>query len=135
MARPTLKRSDLIHPELSYKLIGILFDVSNELGYGYQEKYYQKAVATALKEAGITYIEQAPAQINYRGEKIGIYFLDFLVENKIILEIKRGEHFSKTNLKQVYGYLKATGLQLGIVANFTSKGLQFRRIVHETKHS
>ena len=57
------------------------------------------------------------------------------VENKIVLEIKRGEHFSKTNLKQVYGYLKATGLQLGIVANFTAKGLKFKRIVHAAQDS
>ena len=135
MTQPTLKRSDLIHPELSYKLIGILFDVSNELGHGYQEKYYQKAVAAALKEAGIAYAEQAPVQINYKGKKLGIYFLDFLIDNAIVLEIKRGEHFSKTNLKQVYGYLKATGLQLGIVANFTTAGLKFKRIVHVAQHS
>ena len=135
MTQPVLKRNDLIHPELSYKLIGILFDVSNELGHGYQEKYYQKAVAAVLKEAKINYTEQMPVQINYRGKKIGIYFLDFLVENKIVLEIKRGEHFSKTNLKQVYGYLKATGLQLGIVANFTAKGLKIKRIVHAAQDS
>lgn len=135
MTQSTLKRNDLIHPELSYQLIGILFDVSNELGHGYQEKYYQKAVAAALKEAGIVYTEQAPIQINYKGKKVGIYFLDFLVENKIVLEIKRGEHFSKTNLRQVYGYLKATGLQLGIVANFTVDGLKFKRIVHTAQDS
>jgi len=125
----------LIHPELSYQIVGILFDVSNELGHGYQEKHYQKAIAAALQKAGIAYTEQAPVQINYKGEKVGIYFLDFLIENKIVLEIKRGEYFSKTNLKQVSGYLKATGLQLGIVANFTANGLKFKRIVCANQYS
>lgn len=135
MQQPKLKRNDLIYPDLSYQLVGILLDVSNELGYGYQEKYYQKAVAAALKKSRVSYKEQLPIQINYKGEKVGIYFLDFLIEDKIVLEIKRGEHFSKTNLKQVYGYLKATGLQLGMVANFTTKGLKFKRIINAEKNS
>jgi GxxExxY protein len=125
-----LRRKDLVYPELSYKLIGILFEIWNDLGYGYQERYYQKAIANVFKNLGIKFKEQAPIRIKHKGQNIGIYFLDFLVEDKIILEIKKGEYFSKNNINQVYSYLKATNLKLGIIANFTSKGLKFRRIVN-----
>lgn len=125
-----LKRKDLVYPELSYKLIGILFEVWNELGYGYQEKHYQKAIAKALKDVGFKFKEQVPIKIKYKSQAIGTYFLDFLIEDKIVLEIKRREYFSKGNIRQVYAYLKATGLRLGIIANFTSKGLKFKRVVN-----
>lgn len=125
-----LQRKDIVYPELSYKLIGILFEIWNELGYGYQEKYYQKAIANTFKNLGIRFKEQVPTKIQYKGQKIGIFFLDFLVGDKIILEIKRGEYFSKQNINQVYSYLKASNLKLAIIANFTQKGLRFRRIVN-----
>jgi GxxExxY protein len=126
-----LKRADLIHPELSYKVVGLLYEVWNELGPGYQEKYYQKATSAAFKDGGLRYQEQKPARLNYKDTRIGIYYMDFLIEDKIILEIKRKEYFSKMNIQQAYGYLRATGLQLAILANFTSKGLQFKRIINE----
>ncbi|MBU2539719.1 GxxExxY protein [Patescibacteria group bacterium] len=125
-----LRRKDLLYPELSYQIIGILFDVSNKLGYGYQEKYYQKAVSTRLKETNLLFKEQVPIEISFDKNPIGRYFLDFLIENKIILEIKKMDKFLKNNTDQVYAYLKATGLELGILANFTKKGLQFKRIIN-----
>jgi GxxExxY protein len=125
-----LKRDDIIYPDLSYRIIGILFEIWNEIGYGYREKYYQKALANAFKRLDVEFKEQLPYKIKCRGEDIGICFLDFLIENKMILELKRGEYFSKSNINQVYAYLKTTGLKLGIIANFTSKGLRFKRIVN-----
>ena len=125
-----LKRPDLLYPELSYKLIGILFEVFNEIGYGYQEKHYQKAIANTLKNVDVAFKEQLPCQIVCRKEVVGRYFLDFLVEDKIVIEIKRGRYFSKDNINQVYGYLKATGLKLGIIVNFTPNGVRFKRIVN-----
>lgn len=123
-------RTDLIYPELSYKIIGILFDVYNQLGYGYQEKHYEKAVATSLKLAGLNYKEQFPIPLKFKDEKIGNYFLDFLVDDKVVLELKRGERVAKSNIDQIYAYLKATGLKLGILAQFTPSGIKFRRILN-----
>ena len=71
----------MVYPELSYKIIGSIFEVFNNLGYGYQEKYYQKAIAKELKRLEIPFKEQAPFEINFKGEIIGKYFLDFLVED------------------------------------------------------
>src|SRR4030042_2691293 len=122
MNKNNLKRDDLIYPELSYEIVGILFEVYNELGCGYQEKYYQKAIAELLKKRNLSFKEQVFTPIKFQEGKIGNYFLDFLIEEKIVLEIKRGEGFATTNIMQVNCYLKTTGLKLGILANFTSKG-------------
>jgi len=69
-------------------------------------------------------------RLKYRGREIGIYFLDFLIEDKIILEIKKREYFSKKDIDQVYAYLKATKLKLGIIAHFTKSGVKFRRVLN-----
>ncbi len=120
----------LVYPDLSYKIIGILFSVFNELGYGYQEKYYQKAIAITFKENEIKFKEQVFTPLEFKGQKIGGYYLDFLIEDKLILEIKKGERFSKTNIEQVYAYLKRFNLRLGIIANFTKEGLRYKRIIN-----
>lgn len=124
------RKVQLVFPDLSYKIVGILFSAFNELGYGYQEKYYQKVVAKLLKENNIKFQEQAYAPLEFHGEKIGGYYLDFLIENRIILEIKKGDRFTKNNIEQVYAYLKKFDLKLGIIANFTRKDLKFKRIVN-----
>lgn len=130
VVRKNLIRSDLVYPELCYQIIGILFDVYNELGSGYYEKHYQRAIAIALKQCNLIFKEQVAVPIKYNDNKLGNYLLDFLIENKIILEIKKGEGFARKNIEQIYSYLKASNLKLGILANFTSKGLKFKRIVN-----
>jgi GxxExxY protein len=127
---PKLKRKDLIYPELCYQIIGILFEIYRELGSGYQEKYYQKLTALELKRYGLDYKEQVAIPLIYKVNRIGDYFLDFVIENKIVLELKRDEKFSRKNIEQIYSYLKATGLKLGIIANFTKSGVRFKRIVN-----
>jgi len=123
-------KTNLIYKDLSYKIIGILFDVFNELGYGYQEKYYQKAIAKLLNKNGLSFKEQVGLPIEFQKEKIGRYYLDFLIESKIILEIKKGDNFWKDNIEQVYAYLKRFNLKLGILANFTKSGVKIKRIVN-----
>lgn len=123
----------LVYPELSYKIVGILFDVYNNLGFGYQEKYYQKAVALEFKRAGLKFVEQVSLPIKFKDCKIGRYFLDFLVENKIIVEIKRHNKFYKKDIEQVYSYLKHFNLKLGILASFTKNGVYFKRVININK--
>ncbi len=125
-----LQRTDLIYPELSYKIIGVLFDVFNELGYQYQEKYYQRAMGQAFKDLGISFKEQVSSSIEFKGNFIGRYIYDFLVDNKIIIEIKRGDRFSVNDIRQLSAYLKREGLMLGILARFSSKSLKFKRIIN-----
>jgi len=115
---------------LSYRIVGILFEVWNEIGYSHKEKYIEKAIAKSLIDNKIPFEEQLKVDLTFNGDKIGAYFLDFLIDNKIILELKKKDFFSKNDINQVYTYLKSTGLKLGIIAHFTSKGVRFRRILN-----
>ena len=128
-----IQKQDLIYPELSYKLVGLAYNVFNELGHGHLEKIYQKAYAKELKEAGIIFKEQAPYQVIYKEEIIGNNFLDFLIEEKVIIELKRSDFYSKKYIDQVSNYIKVSNLRLAILINFTSNGVRIKRIVNELK--
>lgn len=123
-------KNDLIYPELSYKLIGVLFKVHNELGNKYQEKYYQRAVAIELEKQDIKFKKEVSTDLVYDGIKIGKYFFDFLIEDRIILEIKATDKFKMSDYKQVSGYLKSKGIKLGILVNFRTEKISFKRIIN-----
>ena len=123
-------KKDLLYPELSYKIIGILMKVNGTLGYGHKEKYYENAAAVAFKNESIKHSQQLYMPLIFEKEKIGSYYLDFLIEDKIVLELKQGNSFSKSDIEQVYTYLKSYKLKLGILARFSSNGLMFKRIVN-----
>ena len=128
-----IQKQDLIYPELSYKLVGLAYNVFNELGHGHLEKIYQKAYAKELKEAGIVFKEQAPYQVIYKEEVIGNNYLDFLIEEKVIIELKRSDFYSKKYIDQVSNYIKVSNLKLAILINFTTNDVRIKRIVNETK--
>ena len=75
----------MVYPDLSYKVVGILFDVYNELGFGFSESHYQKAISLALIEKNIKFKEQVYNPVYFKEQIVGKYFLDFLIEDKIIL--------------------------------------------------
>ena len=89
----------IIYPKESYKIIGAAFRTYNNLGYGHPEKYYEKAIATGLDKEGISFERQKHFNLTYKGTKIGEYYLDFLINKKIILELKKGNYFSKRNIE------------------------------------
>ena len=115
---------------MSYKIVGILYDVYNELGSGHREYVYERAIASEFRKSGIKFAEQVPANLTYKGEIIGQYRFDFLVEGKIVLELKQGDRFSRKNFEQVTGYLQLKNLPLGILANFTSSGVVTKRVLN-----
>lgn len=125
-----MKKIDLVYPDLCYKIVGILYDVFNNVGPGHKEVVYQKALSTAFKQNGVKFQEQLYCPIKYRNTKVGKYYLDFLIEGKIILEIKKDTIFRHQSIRQVYSYLKIKKLKLGILANFTREGVRFKRIVN-----
>lgn len=130
MRKVFLKRDDLLYPELSYKIIGCAFDIYNILGEGHQEKYYQKALAEAFNNKDLKFKQQMSCSVNYCGKILGRRFLDFLVEDKIIIEIKKGNKFSKQHIDQVLEYLKINNLKLAILINFGGEGVMFKRIIN-----
>lgn len=100
------------------------------MGPGHKEKYYQEAIGVALKEAKISFRQQVLSPVVFKDINIGKYFLDFLIQSKIVLEIKSGDGFLKQNISQIYSYLRSENLKLGILANFTKEGLKFKRILN-----
>lgn len=121
----------IIYKELSYKIMGTIFDVYNELGHGYQEKYYQKAIALRLHKNGLKFKEQLKSELFFDNKIIGKYFIDFLIEDKIILEIKVGDYFYKKDFAQVRSYLKSKKLELSIIVLFTKMGIKSKRILNK----
>ncbi len=117
----------VIYKDLSYQIVGILFEVYNNLGPGLQEKYYERAVAESFKEKNISYKRQVPFNVVYKEKNIGRYFLDFIVEDKIVLELKRGNYFSRRYIEQIKAYLAVTKMKLAILAHFTSNGVKIFR--------
>lgn len=130
MTTKDLRRTDLIYPELSYKIIGCAFDVYNSIGGGHREEYYQRALAESFSKQNLKFSQQINFPLKYKDKIIGKSFLDFLLDDKIVVEIKKGEHFSKTNIDQVMEYLKLSNLKLAILINFGNQGVMFKRIIN-----
>lgn len=128
--KAVVKREDLAYPELSYRVTGVLIEVFNALGYRYKELHYQRAIAKVFSEEHILFKEQVSTPVMFRGEVIGRYIFDFLIDNKIVLEIKRGDDFRREDIQQVVNYLRSANLKLGIIARFSSKGIKTKRILN-----
>jgi GxxExxY protein len=122
--------SQLVYPELSYKISGLLFDLYNELGYGYQEKYYSRAFALLLKENKLEFKREICVPIIFKDKIIGRYYLDFVIDDKIALEFKVSNEFRNQYTQQILAYLKSHKLKLGLVVLFTSKGIEIKRLVN-----
>jgi GxxExxY protein len=125
-----LSKDELIYADECYRIIGIIFSVFNEIGYGYKESHYQKAIAKAFRKENIEFKEQLRAKVKYKDEDLGLLILDFLVFGKIVIEIKQKRYFSERDIRQLFTYLKATGLKLGLLVYFTRSGIRFKRIVN-----
>lgn len=125
-----MEMEKVIYPELSYQIMGILFEIHNELGCRYQEKYYQRAIALAFDKVKLQYKKELKVDLIYDNKTIGKYFLDFLVEGKIILEIKTVPSLNKKDINQVLAYLKANNLKLGIIVNFRTPKIEWMRVLN-----
>lgn len=120
----------LLYPGLSYRIVGILMEVYNELGNKYQEKYYQRAISKGLDIVTIKYKREDSVDIKFREENIGKFYVDFVIEDKVILEVKARARLSKTDYHQVRAYLKSKNLELGILANFGVESLYYKRVLN-----
>ena len=121
---------EVVYPELSYQIVGCAYEVYNSLGKGFPEKYYQKAFAIELKSKGIAIKEQVYYALEFKEKLIGKSYFDFLIDDKIVVEIKQGNHFSKGHFDQITRYLKVSNLKLGLLINFAPNGVQVKRILN-----
>ena len=118
-----------LHQELTGRIIHCCMDVHNELGCGFLEKVYQEALEIVLKEEGINYEREKHLPIQFRGTILQCdYIADFVIDNKVIVELKAVSALDSLFEAQVINYLRATGLQVALLINFGQKDLQIKRL-------
>lgn len=103
---------------LTDRIIGAFYDVYNALGSGFLEKVYERALLIELEQRVLTVEAQKPIKVNYKGNLVGEYFADICVENTIIIEIKAVDKLKPEHEMQLVHYLKATGIEVGLLFNF-----------------
>jgi GxxExxY protein len=120
----------IVYRELSFKIIGCAIEVHKALGPGFPESVYERALEIELKKQGLAYERQKPFRVNYQGEFVGDFRADFVVENKVILELKAVSEMPAVFERQLHSYLQVGKLRLGILVNFGREKLESKRIVY-----
>jgi GxxExxY protein len=122
-------KKEYAESELTGKIIGCAMEVHKFLGNGFQEFIYQRALAIELKNEGIEFSREHEMDIFYKGEKIGSRRVDFFIENKIMVELKAVIQLEDVHFAQAINYLEAYKMSVGLLINFGSKSLQFKRVM------
>ncbi len=121
--------TNIVYPELSYKIMGAIFEVHQQLGPGFVESVYEKALVNELSDKGLKVEAQKVINLMYKNKKIGIHRLDLVVDDKVILELKALERFAPYHKAQLTSYLKASDYKLGILVNFSKEKVEYKRVV------
>jgi GxxExxY protein len=111
------------------KVLGAVFEVSNTLGAGFLEKVYERALLRELHLRGLSAAPQSLFPVTYKGESVGDFYADILVEGVLVLELKCVEHLTNEHLAQCLNYLRASRLHLCLLLNFQKPKVEFRRII------
>lgn len=125
------KGEKLIHSDLTYKIIGLLFKVHTQLGCGFPERIYQRALELEFQNEGIEYKTEKEIKVIYNKKIVGSFRLDLVIEEKVIIEIKAVEYFPKVAKEQLVSYLKATPYEVGLLANFGTPKLEYIRMARK----
>lgn len=124
------KAQQLLHSDITEKILACVHTVYATLGSGFTEKLYENALVVELQARGLNFVQQHPIKVHYKRILIGEYVADLLVEGKVIVELKAVETLSEVHDAQLLNYLKATGIRVGLLINFHGlKPLCKRRIV------
>ncbi|MEQ8577787.1 MAG: GxxExxY protein [Balneola sp.] len=123
--------ADLKYQNITKKIIGASFDVHSFLGNGFQEVIYQRALSHEFQKAGLSFQREIEQQIYYKDvpKPIGTRRADFVVENKVLVEVKAVIELEDVHIAQALNYLKAYKLEVGLLINFGSKSMTFKRLV------
>ena len=122
-------KTNIIYQDLSYQIMGAIFEVHKELGPGFLESVYEKALLLELTSRGMKVDVEKIFDLIYKGKKVGTHRLDLIVEDKIVVELKTVERFAPHHTAQLLSYLKASGHRLGILVNFSRTKVESRRVV------
>jgi GxxExxY protein len=121
----------VLYKDLSYKIVGCFYEVYNTLGPAHKEQVYQEALKIAFIEQKIPFEEQKHIRIRFKDRIVGTYEPDFVIDNKIIIEIKSVLSMPKVFEKQLYYYLRGTSYKLGYLVNFGNEHIDIRRRVYD----
>lgn len=121
-----MKYSDLTH-----RIIGCAMEVHRILGNGFQEVVYQRALSIEMSSQSIDFVREMEMPLFYKGVDVGTRRVDFLVNNKILVELKALITLEDVHLAQALNYLEAFNLEIGLLINFGSKSLQFKRLLNK----
>ncbi len=124
-----LKNNKYPHSDLTHKIIGCAMEVHKTLGNGFQEVIYQRALAIEMETQGLGFSREHEMTIIYKGTDIGTRRVDFFVENLVMVEIKAVIEMNDAHLAQAINYLEAYSLDIGLLINFGSRSLQFKRVM------
>ncbi|MFH1441632.1 MAG: GxxExxY protein [Candidatus Omnitrophota bacterium] len=127
-----IEQKGLLYKDLAYKIVGCFYSVYNELGPGYKESIYHKALSIEFKNNKIGFMEEKQVSIIYQDKKVGAYIPDFIVEDKIIIELKAVDFMPKVYEGQLYSYLKGTKYKLGYLVNFGGDKIDIRRRIYDS---
>ena len=116
-----------VNDSLTEKIIGVFYEVYNELGFGFLESVYREAMLIALKQAGVRVEAEVPVPVSFRGSLVGVFRADLVVDGRVIVELKTAESISKAHEAQVLHYLRASSMEVGLVMNF-GPDAKFRRV-------
>lgn len=115
---------------ITEKIIGVFYEVYNELGHGFLESVYEASMAIALREAGVHVVQQAPVTVYFRGQLVGDFRADLLVGDEVIVELKAARAIESAHEAQLMNYLRATRIEVGLLMNFGPKA-EFKRFVFD----
>ena len=116
-----------LHTEITEAVIGCAFDVIKELGSGFLESVYEKALLLALKQKGLSAVAQQPLSVMFRGENVGDFFADLVVEQKVLVELKAVKALIPEHQSQLINYLHASDMEVGLLINFGNPKLEIKR--------
>ena len=119
----------MVEEKLTYRIRGCVFEVFRELGAGYLEKVYENALFSELTRSGLAAECQVPLNVQYKGEIVGQFFADLVVEGRVLIELKALSAIAPEHEAQILNYLKATSLPLGLLINFREPKVEIRRYV------
>jgi GxxExxY protein len=119
--------SKLLYPELTEKIIGVYYEVYNEVGHGFLESVYSNCMSIALRSGGLSVQREVPIPVYFRGNDVGQFKADLVVEGSILVELKAVQNLDRSHEAQVMNYLRGTKLEVGLLLNFGGSKPQFRR--------
>ncbi len=122
-----LQDKGMLHADITEAVIACAFEVIKELGAGFLESVYERALLLALRQKGLSAVAQHPLKVLFRGENVGEFFADLLVEQKIIVELKVVKTLVPEHQAQLINYLQASGIEVGLLINFGNPKLEIKR--------